>query len=322
MMARVANSTKPVRWVRIRESLGALPMLAGVAAVFAILSPKFLTAANLVNVARQASINVVLAAGMTFVILVRGIDLAVGSVLGLAAVIAVQLSLQEAWAWAALPAALGVGAAVGLSTGAAVAFGGLPPFIITLGTYTALRGAAFLVAGGTSVINNDLSFGWIGNDYVGPVPWLIVIAALVVAACAVLLRRTVFGRNVYAVGGNPEAAHLAGINTGRVLMGVYTISGLLAALGGVMSASRLYSANGQLGTGYELDAIAAAVLGGTSFTGGVGSVLGTLYGALIIAVLNNGLTLLGVSYFWQLVAKGAVIVLAVAMDRMRRRRVD
>lgn len=322
MMARVANSTKPVRWVRIRESLGALPMLAGVAAVFAILSPKFLTAANLVNVARQASINVVLAAGMTFVILVRGIDLAVGSVLGLAAVIAVQLSLQEAWAWAALPAALGVGAAVGLSTGAAVAFGGLPPFIITLGTYTALRGAAYLVAGGTSVINNDLSFGWIGNDYVGPVPWLIVIAALVVAACAVLLRRTVFGRNVYAVGGNPEAAHLAGINTGRVLMGVYTISGLLAALGGVMSASRLYSANGQLGTGYELDAIAAAVLGGTSFTGGVGSVLGTLYGALIIAVLNNGLTLLGVSYFWQLVAKGAVIVLAVAMDRMRRRRVD
>lgn len=322
MMARVANSTKPVRWVRIRESLGALPMLAGVAAVFAILSPKFLTAANLVNVARQASINVVLAAGMTFVILVRGIDLAVGSVLGLAAVIAVQFSLQEAWAWAALPAALGVGAAVGLSTGAAVAFGGLPPFIITLGTYTALRGAAYLVAGGSSVINNDLSFGWIGNDYVGPVPWLIVIAALVVAACAVLLRRTVFGRNVYAVGGNPEAAHLAGINTGRVLMGVYTISGLLAALGGVMSASRLYSANGQLGTGYELDAIAAAVLGGTSFTGGVGSVLGTLYGALIIAVLNNGLTLLGVSYFWQLVAKGAVIVLAVAMDRMRRRRVD
>lgn len=322
MTASSPGQAGGARWARIRERLGTLPMLAGVVAVFAVLTPKFLTAANLVNVARQASINVVLAAGMTFVILVRGIDLAVGSVLGLSAVIALQLSLHEAWAWAALPAALGAGVLIGGATGAAVAYGGLPPFIITLGTYTALRGAAYLIAGGTSVINNDLSFGWIGNDYLGPVPWLIVIAALVVAACAVLLRRTVFGRNVYAVGGNPEAAHLAGIDTGRVLIGVYTLSGLLAALGGVMSASRLYSANGQLGTGYELDAIAAAVLGGTSFAGGVGSVLGTLYGALIIAVLNNGLTLLSVSYFWQLVAKGAVIILAVAMDRMRRGRVD
>jgi ribose transport system permease protein len=297
-------------------------MLAGVATVFALLTPKFLTAANLVNVARQASINVVLAAGMTFVILVRGIDLAVGSVLGLSAVIALQLSLLDSWSWAAVPASLGAGVVVGAATGAAVAYGGLPPFIITLGTYTALRGAAYLIAGGTSVINNDISFGWIGNDYLGPVPWLIVVAAVVVVACAVLLRRTVFGRNVYAVGGNPEAAHLAGIGVGRVLIGVYTISGGLAALGGVMSASRLYSANGQLGTGYELDAIAAAVLGGTSFSGGIGSVVGTLYGALIIAVLNNGLTLLSVSYFWQLVAKGGVIVVAVAMDRMRRGRAD
>ena len=297
-------------------------MLAGVATVFALLTPKFLTAANLVNVARQASINVVLAAGMTFVILVRGIDLAVGSVLGLSAVIALQLSLLDSWSWALVPASLGAGVVVGAATGAAVAYGGLPPFIITLGTYTALRGAAYLIAGGTSVINNDISFGWIGNDYLGPVPWLIVVAAVVVVACAVLLRRTVFGRNVYAVGGNPEAAHLAGIGVGRVLIGVYTISGGLAALGGVMSASRLYSANGQLGTGYELDAIAAAVLGGTSFSGGIGSVVGTLYGALIIAVLNNGLTLLSVSYFWQLVAKGGVIVVAVAMDRMRRGRAD
>lgn len=305
---------------RVRERLGALPMLLGVTAVFAALTPKFFTAANLVNVARQASINVVLAAGMTFVILVRGIDLAAGSVLGLAAVIALQLSLQETGAWSALPAALGAGAVIGAGTGAAVAYAGLPPFIITLGTYTALRGAAYLLAGGTSVINNDLAFGWIGNEALGPVPWLIVIAAAVVAVCALLLRRTVFGRNVYAVGGSPEAAHLAGINVGGVLIGVYTLSGLLAALGGVMSASRLYSANGQLGTGYELDAIAAAVLGGTSFSGGVGSVIGTLHGALIIAVLNNGLTLLNVSYFWQLVAKGAVIVIAVAMDRLRRGR--
>lgn len=305
---------------RVFERLGVLPMLAGVAVLFALLTPNFLTAANLMNVARQASINVVLAAGMTFVILTRGIDLAVGSVLGMTAVVAVQLSLSQAWAWAAVPAALSLGAGIGALTGVAVAVAGLPPFIITLGTYTALRGAAYLLAGGTSVINNDLGFSWIGNDYLGPVPWLVVIAAAVVILSGFVLNRTVFGRDVYALGGNPEAARLAGIHAAVVLVGVYTISGGLAALGGVMSAGRLYSANGQLGSGYELDAIAAVILGGTSFSGGVGGVFGTLCGALIIAILNNGLTLMGVSFFWQLVAKGAVIVLAVGLDRLRGRR--
>ena len=295
-------------------------MLVGVAVLFALLTPKFFTGANLMNVARQASINVVLATGMTFVILTRGIDLAVGSVLGVTAVLAVQLSLLETWAWSAVPASLAAGAAIGALTGVAVAYGGLPPFIITLGTYTALRGAAYLLGGGTTVINNDLSFAWIGNDYVGPVPWLVVIAIAVVVVSGFVLRRTVFGRDIYAVGGNPEAARLAGINEGAVLVGVYAISSTLAALGGVMSASRLYSANGQLGTGYELDAIAAVILGGTSFSGGVGSVIGTLYGALIIAVLNNGLTLMNVSYFWQLVAKGSLIVIAVGIDRLRQRK--
>ncbi|WP_414662627.1 ABC transporter permease subunit [Horticoccus sp. 23ND18S-11] len=294
-------------------------MLIGVAGVFTVLTPTFLTTANLVNVARQASINVVLAAGMTFVILTRGIDLAVGSVLGVTAVLAVQLSLIDGWAWSAVPASLAAGALIGTATGIAVAYAGLPPFIITLGTFTALRGAAYLLANGTTVINNDLAFAWMGNDYLGPVPWLVVIALAVIGVSAFVLRRTVFGRDVYAVGGNPEAARLAGINENAMLVGVYLLSGTLAALGGVMSASRLYSANGQLGSGYELDAIAAVILGGTSFAGGVGTVLGTLYGALVIAVLNNGLTLLNVSYFWQLVAKGSLIVIAVAIDRLRRR---
>jgi len=304
---------------RFFETIGILPMLVGVVALFAILTPKFLTAANLMNVARQASINVVLATGMTFVILTRGIDLAVGSVLGVTAVLALQLSLIDAWSWSAVPTSLAAGAVIGGLTGVAVAYGGLPPFIITLGTYTALRGAAYLLGNGTTVINNDLAFGWIGNDYLGPVPWLVVIAIAVVVLSGFVLRRTVFGRDVYAVGGNPEAARLAGINEGAVLVGVYAISSTLAALGGVMSASRLYSANGQLGIGYELDAIAAVILGGTSFAGGLGSVIGTLYGALIIAVLNNGLTLMNVSYFWQLVAKGSLIVLAVGIDRLRQR---
>lgn len=307
---------------RLFEALGSLPMLVGVGVLFSILTPKFLAAANLMNVARQASINVVLAAGMTFVILTRGIDLAVGSVLGLTAVLAVQVSLIPGWGWSAVPASLLAGAVVGAATGATVAYGKLPPFIITLGTYTALRGAAYLFGNGTTVINNDLSFAWIGNDYLGPVPWLVIIAVAVVGISGFVLQRTVFGRDVYAVGGNPEAARLAGVSEGLVLVGVYTISSTLAALGGVMSASRLYSANGQLGTGYELDAIAAVILGGTSFSGGVGTVIGTLYGALIIAVLNNGLTLLGLSYFWQLVVKGGVIVIAVAIDRVRASRAE
>jgi ribose transport system permease protein len=235
------------------------------------------------------------------------------------AVISVMLSLSAMWAPLAIPVALLAGAAVGAGTGAVVAYGGLPPFIVTLGTYTALRGAAYLLADGRTVINNDLDFAWIGNDYLGPLPWLVVIALAVVAVVGFMLRRTVLGLHIYAVGGNPEAARLTGINVGLTLVAVYAISGTLSALGGIMSASRLYSANGQLGTGYELDAIAAVILGGTSFAGGIGGILGTLYGALIIAVLNNGLTLMNVSYFWQLVVKGLVIVIAVASDRLRTR---
>jgi ribose transport system permease protein len=148
------------------------------------------------------------------------------------------------------------------------------------------------------------------------VPCILLVAGAVIAGSGFLLRHTVFGLRVYAVGGNPEAARLTGINVGGVLIVVYALSGFLAALGGVMTASRLYSANGQLGSGYELDAIAAVILGGTSFSGGVGGILGTLSGALIIAVLNNGLTLMNVSYYWQLVIKGVVIVLAVGLDRV------
>lgn len=322
MPATPDEEPRSQRWRSWLDAVGILPMLIGVIVLFAWLTPKFLTAANLMNVARQASINVVLATGITFVILTRGIDLGVGSVLGLTAVVALNLSLIENWTWAAMPVSVATGILIGAGTGAVVAFAGLPPFIITLGTYTALRGAAYLLAGGTTVTNSDLTFAWIGNDYLGPIPWLVLTAAAVVVLSHLILHRTVFGRDVYAVGGNPEAAHLAGVPIRTVLVCVYTISGGLAAVGGVMSASRLYSANGQLGTGYELDAIAAVILGGTSFAGGIGGVIGTLYGALVIAVLNNGLTLLNVSFFWQLVVKGGVIVAAVALDRLRSRSIS
>ena len=303
----------------IIQLAGMVPVLVVICILFALLTPNFLTQNNMVNVVRQASINIVLAAGMTFVILTGGIDLAVGSVLGFTAVIAVVVSLIPGLDWAAVPAALLAGALVGVLTGMTVAYIGLPPFIVTLGTYTAIRGAAYLAAGGTTVINSKIGFAWIGNGYVGPVPWLVIIALLTVAISAFILHSTVLGVHVYAVGGNPQAARLTGIPVPFVLIFVYGVSGLLSGLGGVMSASRLYSAQGQLGIGYELDAIAAVILGGTSFSGGIGTVFGTLIGALIIAVLNNGLTLMNVSSYWQLVIKGAVIVLAVMLDKLRTR---
>jgi ribose transport system permease protein len=298
---------------------GILPILVIICILFTVLTPNFLTPGNAVNILRQASINIVLATGMTFVILTGGIDLSVGSILGVSAVVAVIVSLWPALGWFAIPAALLVGLLLGILNGSLIAFLDLPPFIVTLGTLTALRGAAYLVANGTTVINRDLNFAWIGNNYLGPLPWLVLIALLTVFVSWFVLRQTVLGVQIYAVGGNQRAARLTGIKVNQVLLFVYGVSGLLAGLAGVMSASRLYSATGMLGNGYELDAIAAVILGGTSFTGGIGTIWGTLLGALIIAVLNNGLTLLNMSFFWQLVVKGLVIIIAVMIDRLRRR---
>jgi ribose transport system permease protein len=298
---------------------GILPILILICILFSLLSPNFFTAGNAVNILRQASINIVLATGMTFVILTGGIDLSVGSILAVSAVVAVLVSLLPALGWIAVPAGLLTGLLLGLLNGALITFLDVPPFIVTLGSLTALRGAAFLVANGTTVINRNINFAWIGNSYVGPLPWLVIIALLTVAVSWFVLRQTVLGVQIYAVGGNERAARLTGIKVNRVLLFVYGFSGLMAGLGGIMSASRLYSATGMLGQGYELDAIAAVILGGTSFTGGIGTIGGTLLGALIIAVLNNGLTLLNMSYFWQLVVKGLVIIAAVMIDRLRRR---
>jgi ribose transport system permease protein len=301
------------------QVVGILPILALICILFALLTPNFLTTGNIVNIFRQASINIVLATGMTFVILTGGIDLSVGSILGVTAVVGVLTSLIPGVGWLAVPVALLAGLGLGLINGALIAFLDLPSFIVTLGALTALRGAAYLIASGTTVINRDLNFAWIGINYLGPVPWLVVIALLTVVASWFILRRTILGMQIYAVGGNQQAARLTGIKVKRVLLFVYGVSGLLSGLAGIMSASRLYSATGMLGNGYELDAIAAVILGGTSFSGGIGTIWGTLLGALIIATLNNGLTLLNMSFFWQLVVKGLVIIVAVTIDRLRRR---
>lgn len=306
----------------ILEVLGILPVLILLYLFFYYLSPdRFGTMNNFWNILRTASTyNIVLAAGMTFVILTGGIDLSVGSVLGATAVVAVVVSLIPSMGWAAIPAALLVGLLIGAFHGSMVAYLGMPPFIVTLGSLSIWRGAAYLFADGTSQINNNLSYAFLGNASIGPIPVLVIIAFSVVLVAWFILRRTVLGNWIYAVGGNPTAARLTGIPVKFVLIFAYSVCGLMAALGGVLQSSRLYSANGKLGEAYELDAIAAVILGGTSFVGGQGSVIGTLFGALIIAVLNNGLTILQVSYFWQLVIKGLVIIIAVLIDRLRGRK--
>jgi ribose transport system permease protein len=301
------------------QALGMLPVLVLICIAFELATGRFLSARNIAIVMQQASINIVLATGLTFVILTGGIDLAVGSVLALCAVTAVLVSLGP-FADLAIPMALLAGLAAGAVNGSLIAFLKLPPFIVTLGSLTAVRGLARLLGNDTTAFNPQLPFAWIGNSQLWGVPWLVVIALVVVALSWVVLRRTVLGVRIYAVGGNPDAARLAGIKVWAVLLFAYAVSGLLAGLGGVMSAARTLSANGaQLGFGYELDAIAAVILGGTSFVGGIGTIIGTLVGALIIAVLSNGLILMNVSEVWQFIIKGLVIIGAVTLDRYRHK---
>ncbi|VVN64614.1 ABC transporter permease subunit [Pseudomonas fluorescens] len=298
---------------------GMLPVLLLLCVGFSLMSDSFFSAQNFSIISQQASINVVLASGLTFVILTGGIDLSVGSILAVCAVVALLVSQVPGLAALAIPAGLGIGLLLGLVNGVLVAFGKLPAFIVTLGGLTAMRGIARLIGEDKTVFNPDLSFAYIGNDTLFGVPWLVVIALVVVTLSWLILRRTVLGVQIYAVGGNPEAARLSGIKVWKVLLFVYAISGLLAGVGAIMTSARLMAANGlQMGQSYELDAIAAVILGGTRFTGGVGTIVGTLIGALIIATLSNGLILLGVSDIWQYIIKGVVIIGAVALDRFRQ----
>jgi ribose transport system permease protein len=320
--ARAASMRTFVRSVGMLPVLIILGALIQFGGIYLTGEGRFLSWQNMSIVAQQASINAVLASGMTFVILTGGIDLSVGSILAASAMLGLIVSIG--YGYLGILGALLIGLVIGLGNGALIAFMRLPPFIVTLGSLTAIRGLARLLGNDTTVFNADLPFAWIGNGNLtlGPVsvPWLIIIAFLVIVASWLILRRTVLGVHIYAVGGNDAAARLSGIKVWAVLLFVYGASGLLAGLGGVMQAARLYAANGtQLGQSYELDAIAAVIVGGTSFVGGIGSIWGTLIGALIIAVLNNGLILLGVSDVWQYIIKGAVIIGAVALDRYRLR---
>jgi ribose transport system permease protein len=318
--AAVPAPASSARSKEIIRALGMLPILILLCIGFSFASENFFSLQNLSIMTQQASINIVLAAGMTFVILTAGIDLSVGSILAVSAVAAMLVSNIPDLGMMGIAAGLGAGLLFGLINGVLIAFVKLPPFIVTLGSLTAVRGVARLLGNDTTVFNPNLPFAFIGNGDVLGIPWLVIIAFGVVALSWFILRRTVLGLNIYSVGGNPEAARLAGIKVWAVLLFVYCASGLLSGLGGVMASARLYAANGlQLGSSYELDAIAAVILGGTSFVGGTGSILGTLIGALIIAVLTNGLILMGVSDIWQYIVKGLVIIGAVALDKYRRK---
>ena len=308
---------------------GILIAFAVLCVVLAIVNDNFLSTRNILNVLRQTSINGILAIGMTFVILARGIDLSVGSVVAFAGIVAASLATTSSTAMVAggpFPAALailvglGVGAACGAINGAIVARFNVPSFVVTLGMLSAARGLTLLYAEGKPVPNLTEGFRAMGTGAVGGVPMPVVIFALVFVVAWWVLGQSRFGRQVYAVGGNPHAATVSGISVARVRLWVFVISGALAGLAGMMLAARTGSALTQAGIAYELDAIAAVVIGGTSLAGGVGRVTGTLIGALLIGVMNNGLDLMGVESYYQQVIKGVLIVAAVMLDQSRNQR--
>ncbi len=289
----------------------------------ALSSEHFLTSANIRNVLRQTSINGLLAIGMTFVILTGGIDLSVGSVLafgGMIAAIFASSSLGEQYPlYVALPLGLLAGTVLGMVNGSLVAFFRVPPFVVTLGMLSIARGLTLIASNGMPVSRLSPEYITVGQGMVLGIPVPVLIFFGVFAIAWIVLYQTPFGRYVYAVGGNEEAARISGVNARMVKFTVYAISGCLAALGGIILSARTTAGLPQAGVAYELDAIAAVVIGGTSLAGGQGRLFGTLIGALIIGVVNNGLDLLGVSAYYQLTFKGAIIVAAVLLDSIRQR---
>jgi ribose transport system permease protein len=306
-------------WLIEQKSLIALLFLI---VVVSFLNPNFFTVDNILNILRQTSVNAIIAVGMTLVILTAGIDLSVGSVLALCGAFAASLIAMEVPVLIAVPTALLAGAALGAISGVIIAKGKVQAFIATLVTMTLLRGVTMVYTDGrpisTGFTDTADAFAWFGTGYALGIPVPVWLMVIVFAAAWYLLNHTRFGRYVYALGGNESATRLSGINVDRVKIGVYAICGLLAALAGIIVTSRLSSAQPTAGMGYELDAIAAVVLGGTSLMGGKGRIMGTLIGALIIGFLNNALNLLDVSSYYQMIAKAVVILLAVLVDNKNK----
>lgn len=281
----------------------------------------FYSQRNLINVLRQVSSNACLAFGMTFAIITGGIDLSVGSILALSGTLSAGFIVHSGMS---TPQAVGlailIGTALGLFNGFMIATTTIPPFIVTLAMMQIARGAAYIYSNGQPIRAMIPDYQAIGTGYLGPIPLPVIYMLVFLVICVILLNKTRFGRHVYAVGGNDKAAIFSGVNVPRTKMLVYTMSGFLAAFTGVVLCARMASGQPTAGQGFEMDAIAATVLGGTSMSGGVGKIGSTMIGVLIIGVLNNGLNLLGLNSFWQQIAKGIVILLAVYVDMLKKKR--
>jgi ribose transport system permease protein len=318
----VADTPRSVfGWLtRVRE-LNILIALVLLCVLLAFLSPVFFTANNLLGVARAFSLTAIAAIGQTMVIITGGIDLSAGSIIGLSSL---STGLLLVAGWPAVPAILAglvVGTAFGACNGLLITRVGLPPFIATLGTLSIGRGLIYVITQGYPVTApRDPLLLQIGQGYLGQVPMPVIIMIVVTILASVFLSRTTLGRYIYAVGGNEEAARLAGINVNRVKMFVYTTSGFLASVSGIILLSRLVSAQPTAGLGQELPVIAASIIGGTSLIGGEGTALGAVLGAAIVGVLENGIVLLGINTYAQQVVTGAAILLAVGLDIWRKRR--
>jgi inositol transport system permease protein len=298
---------------------GLLLVILGVGLALSLATDTFLSVANLTNVARQVSINGILAVGVTFVLLTAGVDLSLGSVVALSGVACATFAHPGEHP-VIVPIAVGLltGAACGLANGALVTRGGVAPFIVTLGMMTIARGLALIVSGGRPVANMSNELTALADDLIGiPIP--VLCFAAVAFAAWFFLRNFRLGRHIYAVGGNENAARAAGVPVERVKLFAYVLCGLLTGLAGVVLAARITTGQPNAGQAYELDAIAAVVIGGTSLAGGVGTITGTLLGVLLIGVINNGLDLMGVSSYYQAVIKGVIIVGAVWLDRRQAR---
>lgn len=301
------NPSKRFIQISFLQRFGLLLVFLVLGFVLSLFSDRFLQVSNLVNITRQASINGIVSVGMTLVILTGGIDLSVGSVLALSAVIGADLMKQGMPVIFAVLIALAIGAAMGAFNGLMITRWRIPPFIATLGTLTVGRGLTLMYTQGQPVTGLPESFRFLGAGSVGPIPMPIIVAAITFFLAYIMLTRTRTGEHIYMLGDNPTAARLAGINIHATTILVYALSGFCAALAGLVLIARLDSAQPVIGSGYEFNAIAAVVVGGTSFAGGEGTLIGTLLGALLLETLNNGLNLMNVSSLWEQVVKGVVI---------------
>ncbi|MCT1797266.1 ABC transporter permease [Aerococcus viridans] len=313
------NVKRKFEYKEMLSKLGPLLALIVLIIFVSILSPSFLSLTNLMNLMRQVSTNALIAFGMTFVIITGGIDLSVGSTLALSSAIMAGMIVNGIDPLIAMTVSLIVGFVLGAVNGLLITKGKLVPFIATLATMTIYRGATLVLTDGKPITGLDETFifQFMGRGYFFGIPFPIVITLVVFALLFVLLHKMSFGRKTFAIGGNEKASFIAGVKSNKIKIFVYSISGVLASLAGIILTSRLNSAQPTAGESYEMDAIASVVLGGTSMSGGKGRIFGTLIGALIIGTLNNGLNLLGVSTFYQQIVKGIVIIIAVLIDRRK-----